>query len=95
VKEKSTSLKKILNEHYIVAIKEHIRVFLLGLACKKKLRCAQQEKAHKHVWRILLQRQMSKISPYLGLKRANFKKLLDTFYPRMNRPENHLMLLSL
>jgi hypothetical protein len=26
----------------------------------------KSKKAHKHVWRILLQRQMSKISPYLG-----------------------------
>jgi hypothetical protein len=30
------SLKKILYEHHIVAIKEHFRAFLLGLACKKK-----------------------------------------------------------
>jgi hypothetical protein len=35
-------------------IKEYIRVFLLGLACKKKMHCAQSEKAHYHVWRILL-----------------------------------------
>jgi hypothetical protein len=32
VKEKGQSLKI---SYYIVAIKEHIRVFLLGLACKK------------------------------------------------------------
>jgi hypothetical protein len=31
-----TILKKILYEHHIVAIKEHVRVFLLGLARKKK-----------------------------------------------------------
>ncbi len=33
---KRTNFKKLLYEHHIVAIKEHIRVFLLGLACKKK-----------------------------------------------------------
>jgi hypothetical protein len=33
---KKTSFKKILDEHHIVAIKEHIRVLLLGLTCKKK-----------------------------------------------------------
>jgi hypothetical protein len=35
-KRKKTIFKKILYEHHIVAIKEHIRVFLLGLAGKKK-----------------------------------------------------------
>jgi hypothetical protein len=29
-------IKKIINEYHIVAIEEHIRIFLLGLACKKK-----------------------------------------------------------
>jgi hypothetical protein len=33
---KWTIFKKIFNEHHIVAIEEHIRIFLLGLACKKK-----------------------------------------------------------
>jgi hypothetical protein len=28
--------KKMLYEHHIIVIKEHIRDFLLGLACKKK-----------------------------------------------------------
>jgi hypothetical protein len=33
---KRTIIKKILNENHKVAIIEHIRDFLLGLACKKK-----------------------------------------------------------
>jgi hypothetical protein len=33
---KRTIFKKILYEYHIVAIREHIRVCLLGLACKKK-----------------------------------------------------------
>jgi hypothetical protein len=33
---KKAIFKKILHEHHKVVIKEHIRVFLFGLACKKK-----------------------------------------------------------
>jgi hypothetical protein len=33
---KNIIFEKILYENHIVAIKEHIRDFLLGLACKKK-----------------------------------------------------------
>ncbi len=33
---KKGNLKKFNNEHHIDVIEEHIRVFLLGLACKKK-----------------------------------------------------------
>jgi hypothetical protein len=43
VKEKEQSLKKVLDEHHKVAIAEHIRVFLLGLACKKNALCAVGE----------------------------------------------------
>jgi hypothetical protein len=32
---KRTIIKIILIDHHIVAIEEHVRVFLLGLACKK------------------------------------------------------------
>jgi hypothetical protein len=41
---KRAIFKKILNEHHIVAIEEHIRVFLLGIACKKKciVRCRRR-----------------------------------------------------
>jgi hypothetical protein len=35
VEEIGQSLKKILNEHHVVAIEEQIRVFLFGPACKK------------------------------------------------------------
>jgi hypothetical protein len=38
---KRAIFKNILNEHHTVAIEEHLRVFLLGLACKKKMHCAQ------------------------------------------------------
>jgi hypothetical protein len=33
---KKTIFKKILYEHHTVAFREYIRVYLLGLACKKK-----------------------------------------------------------
>jgi hypothetical protein len=42
VKEKRTILKKMY-EHHIIAFKEHIRVFLLDLACKKNVLCAVGE----------------------------------------------------
>jgi hypothetical protein len=70
-RKKKDNLLKNTFEHHVVAIKEHFRVFLLGLACKKKciVRVGEGAKAcltHKHVWRILLQRLMRKILPYLG-----------------------------
>jgi hypothetical protein len=56
---KRTSCKKILDENHIVAIKEHIRVLLLGLTCKKKYIVRSRR-------RCISMFGVSKISPYLG-----------------------------
>jgi hypothetical protein len=65
MKEKRKSLKKVLNEHHIVAIEEYNTVFLIALLEWKNVLCAVGEWCismfgDKH---ILLQRQRIKIVP--------------------------------
>jgi hypothetical protein len=43
--EKRAILKKFINENHLDVIEEHIRVFLLSLACKKNALCAVGEGA--------------------------------------------------
>ncbi len=57
--------KKVINEHHINVIVEDIRVFILGLACKKK--CIVRSRRGRISMLGALQSQISKLAPYLGL----------------------------
>jgi hypothetical protein len=79
-------------EHHIIVFKEHIRVFLLDLACKKKCIVRSRRRRISMFGAISNSTKWAKSCPTLVNNRQNSKN----FQIRSNhRPKNHLTLLSL
>jgi hypothetical protein len=84
--------------YHKVTIKEHIIIFLFGLACKKKCFMHCKRRCISTFGAFSYSTKWAKLHPSLVNNQVKFKKLLDMFFPNkkvVNRPKNHRTLLFL